>query len=84
MALNDQAIDLNAKPVDPEADLATAILRKKAAPNKLMIDEATNDDNSVAVISQNTLDTLGLFRGDTILVKGKKRKDTVLIVIPDE
>ncbi|KAJ2230741.1 AAA ATPase cdc48 [Coemansia sp. RSA 485] len=81
---NDQAIDLTAKPADPETDLATAILRKKAAPNKLMIDEAINDDNSVAVISQNTLDKLNLFRGDTILVKGKKRKDTVLIVLPDE
>ncbi|KAJ1877630.1 hypothetical protein LPJ57_003855, partial [Coemansia sp. RSA 486] len=45
---NDQAIDLTAKPADPETDLATAILRKKAAPNKLMIDEAINDDNSVA------------------------------------
>ncbi|KAJ2361677.1 AAA ATPase cdc48, partial [Coemansia sp. RSA 2611] len=81
---NDQGIDLNAKPEDSEHDLATAILRKKAAPNKLMIDEATSDDNSVAVISQNTLETLGLFRGDTILIKGKKRRDTVLIVIPDE
>ncbi|KAJ1776174.1 AAA ATPase cdc48 [Coemansia sp. RSA 1824] len=81
---NNQGIDLNAKSGDNDADLATAILRKKAAPNKLMIDEATSDDNSVAVISQNTLDTLGLFRGDTILIKGKKRRDTVLIVIPDE
>ncbi|KAJ2716467.1 AAA ATPase cdc48 [Coemansia spiralis] len=81
---NDQAIDPSAKPVDDEHDLATAILRKKAAPNKLMVDEATSDDNSVAVISQNTLDKLGLFRGDTILVKGKKRKDTVLLVLPDE
>ncbi|KAJ2810334.1 AAA ATPase cdc48 [Coemansia furcata] len=80
---NDAAIDFDHKPIDPETDLATAILRKKAAPNKLMIDEAINDDNSVAVISQNTLDKLGLFRGDIILVKGKKRKDTVLLVLPD-
>ncbi len=30
------------------------------------------------------MDTLGLFRGDTVLVRGKKRKDTVLIVLADE
>jgi len=30
------------------------------------------------------METLQLFRGDTVLVKGKKRKDTVLIVLADE
>lgn len=30
------------------------------------------------------MDTLQLFRGDTVLVRGKKRKDTVLIVLADD
>ena len=30
------------------------------------------------------METLSLFRGDTVLVKGKKRKDTVLIVLADD
>lgn len=30
------------------------------------------------------MEILGLFRGDTVLVKGKKRKDTVLIVLADD
>ena len=30
------------------------------------------------------METLNLFRGDTVLVKGKKRKDTVLIVLADD
>ena len=30
------------------------------------------------------MDTLGLFRGDTVLARGKKRKDTVLIVLADD
>src|SRR5437762_242958 len=34
--------------------------------------------------SLDTMETLGLFRGDTVLVKGKKRKDTVLIVLADD
>lgn len=30
------------------------------------------------------MELLQLFRGDTVLVKGKKRKDTVLIVMADD
>src|SRR5262245_20936348 len=30
------------------------------------------------------METLGLFRGDTVMVKGKKRKETVLIVLADD
>ena len=30
------------------------------------------------------MEELGLFRGDTILIRGKKRRDTVLIVLTDE
>ena len=30
------------------------------------------------------METLQLFRGDTVLVKGKKRQDTVLIVLADD
>ncbi|RKP12994.1 putative CDC48-microsomal protein of CDC48/PAS1/SEC18 family of ATPase [Piptocephalis cylindrospora] len=66
------------------ADPATAILRRKSAPNKLMVDDATNDDNSVLSMSTSTMEKLQLFRGDTILVKGKKRRDTVLIVLADD
>ncbi|KAF1815058.1 AAA ATPase [Eremomyces bilateralis CBS 781.70] len=65
-------------------ETATAILKKKKKPNSLIVTDATNDDNSIISLSPNTMDTLQLFRGDTVLVKGKKRKDTVLIVLPDE
>ncbi|CAO3687843.1 unnamed protein product [Rhizopus microsporus] len=70
--------------VDPSHDPATAILRRKAAPNKLMVDNATNDDNSVITLSAATMEKLQLFRGDTVIVKGKKRRDTVLIVLADD
>ncbi|KAI8139278.1 transitional endoplasmic reticulum ATPase [Fennellomyces sp. T-0311] len=70
--------------VDPNHDPATAILRRKSAPNKLMVDDATNDDNSVITLSNATMESLQLFRGDTVLVKGKKRRDTVLIVLADD
>jgi hypothetical protein len=48
------------------------------------VTDAVNDDNSVIALSNNTMETLQLFRGDTVLVKGKKRQDTVLIVLADD
>lgn len=49
-----------------------------------MVTDAINDDNSIIALSEKTMETLEIFRGDTVLVKGKKRKDTVLIVLADE
>ncbi|ODV89101.1 hypothetical protein CANCADRAFT_133764 [Tortispora caseinolytica NRRL Y-17796] len=71
---------------EPKGDdhTATAILRRKKKDNALLVDDAVNDDNSVISLSPNTMELLQLFRGDTVLVKGKKRKDTVLIVLVDE
>lgn len=43
-------------------DLATAILKDKAKPNRLVVEEATNDDNSVVTLSQEKMDQLQLFR----------------------
>ncbi|KJE95921.1 valosin-containing protein [Capsaspora owczarzaki ATCC 30864] len=74
-----------AKPVDNSNDeIATAILKKKSAPFRLIVDEALNDDNSVVSLSQAKMDELQLFRGDTVMVKGKKRRDTICIVLSDD
>ena len=48
--------------------LATAILNKKSRPNRLIVEESANDDNSVVALSQAKMDELGFFRGDTVLV----------------
>ncbi|MCO5573430.1 hypothetical protein L7F22_027201 [Adiantum nelumboides] len=81
--------DADAKPPAPvpaenKDEVATAILRQKKSPNRLFVDESTTDDNSVACLSEAKMEELGLFRGDTILLRGKKRRDTVLIVLADE
>ncbi|XP_072173004.1 transitional endoplasmic reticulum ATPase [Diadema setosum] len=65
-------------------DVATAILRTKSKPNRLIVEEAVNDDNSVVSLSQTKMDELMLFRGDTVMLKGKKRRDTVCIVLSDD
>ncbi|KAI5708189.1 hypothetical protein M8J77_017811 [Diaphorina citri] len=65
-------------------DLATAILKKKDKPNRLIVDETINDDNSVVSLSQAKMDELNLFRGDTVLLRGKRRKESVCIVLSDD
>ncbi len=50
-------------------DFSTAILERKKAPNRLVVDEAVNDDNSVVALHPETMEKLQLFRGDTILIK---------------
>ncbi|OAY79738.1 Cell division cycle protein [Ananas comosus] len=71
---------------DPKAkkDYSTAILERKKAPNRLVVDEAINDDNSVVAMHPETMEKLQLFRGDTVLLKGKKRRDTICIVLADD
>jgi transitional endoplasmic reticulum ATPase len=43
-------------------ELACAILNSKAKPNRLVVEEAVNDDNSVVALSQAKMDELQLFR----------------------
>jgi len=57
---------------------------KKRQPHRLVVDDYANDDSSIICMNQKTLDTLGLFRGDTVTIKGKKRKDTICVVLADD
>ena len=52
-------------------DVSTAILERKKAPHKLTVEEAKNDDNSVIEMTQAKMDELKIFKGDTVLIKGK-------------
>lgn len=65
-------------------DYSTAILDKKKAPHKLTVEESKQDDNSVVEMTQKKMDELKIFKGDTVLLKGKKRKDTVCIALAVE
>jgi transitional endoplasmic reticulum ATPase len=70
-----------------EEELATAIMTKKKAPFRLLCDEPINEeqqDNSVVALHPQKMDELGFYRGDTILLKGKKRRDTVCVVMHDD
>jgi len=62
----------------------TGIMDRKRSPNRLVVDEATNDDNSVVALSTKKMEELELFRGDTVQLKGKRGKETVCIVLADD
>ncbi|KAE9395439.1 AAA-domain-containing protein, partial [Gymnopus androsaceus JB14] len=65
-------------------DISTAILRPKKSPNRLIVDEATFNNNSVAAMNSATMELLQSFHCSTIIVHGKKRRDTVLICLSSD
>jgi len=69
----------------------TVILKKKDKPNRLIVEELPSDDNSVVALSQAKMDELDIFRGDTVMLKGKRLREnvfetryTVCIVLSEE
>ncbi|XP_016516024.1 cell division cycle protein 48 homolog [Nicotiana tabacum] len=65
-------------------DYTTAILERKKAPNRLIVDESTKDENSIVFLNPETMEKLQLFRGDTVLIKGKRKRDTISTAEVDE
>jgi len=51
--------------------LATAILDKKKAPNKLTVEDSKNDDNTIIELTEAKMEELKLMRGDQVLLRGK-------------
>lgn len=50
---------------------------RKKSPNRLVVDDAVNqDDNSVVTLNPKTMETLELFRGDTVLLKVSRVVDS--------
>jgi transitional endoplasmic reticulum ATPase len=68
--------------------------KPKRSPHRLVVDDvvaqpnaddgSAHDDNSCVYISQEKMDQLELFRGENVLIKGKKRHFTVCVVLDDE
>ncbi|KAJ4829117.1 premnaspirodiene oxygenase-like [Turnera subulata] len=58
--------------------------QKTRAPNRLLVDDAIADDNSTVSLHPATMEQLQIFRGDTLWIKGKKRRDTVVIALADK
>ena len=67
-----------------KTDSSQAILTKKMTPNSLLVDDAPSDDSSTIALSPAKMEELGLYDGDIVLLKGKKRKNTIAVVNKDE
>lgn len=81
----DQKMDVEPK----EAKKEKAPTGKKRSPNRLIVDDTAEvvqgeGDNSCVMLSTAKMEELELFRGDTVLVKGKKRHETVCIAIAND
>lgn len=68
----------------PETTKEERVLKRNV--NRLVVDESSNGegDNSCIMLSLAKMEELNLFKGDTVLIKGKKKHDTVCIAIADE
>lgn len=51
---------------------------------RLFLSVRSEGDNSCVMMSSAKMDELGLFRGDAVLVKGKRKHDTVCIAVADD
>jgi len=59
----------------------------KTSINRLIVEETlkkNENENSAVYLNSNVVDQLKLFRGDTVLIKGKRKKDTVSIIMTDD
>ncbi len=50
----------------------------------LVVDDDSTENHTNVVVSKSTMSKLGLFAGDTVMLKGKRSKSTVATVQPDE
>jgi len=53
-------------------------------PKRLTVKDKAGEMDSVVYVSQNTIDELHLRVGDTVFVKGQKKKESVFIVRLEE
>jgi len=64
-------------------------VKKKLSPNRLIVDDvgevvSQDGDNSCVLLSNEKMEELNLFRGDSVLVRGKRRRETICIAIANE
>lgn len=69
---------------EEKKDYSTAILDRKKAPHRLMVENIINDDNSVVNMTANKMAELKIFSAETVMLRGKKRKETIGIALTDE
>ncbi|EDR22795.1 hypothetical protein, conserved, partial [Entamoeba dispar SAW760] len=52
--------------------------------HRLIVEESKEDDMSIVYMNPQRMEELNFFEGDSILIKGKRRKSTICIVMAEE
>ena len=52
-------------------------------PNKLMVEEPKNDDNSICCMNEKKMKELNIYNGDVVVLRGKRRHKTLCIALRD-
>jgi transitional endoplasmic reticulum ATPase len=67
----------------PSGAQPAAAPEQRRAKHRFIVDDSAIDDNSVIGMHENTMTLLDIFAGDSVIVKGKKKKETVLVCTSD-
>jgi hypothetical protein len=70
--------------VDKGAEEGVTVLDSYKKRDVLKVGEAISEDPSAVTMSPETMKKLDLFSGDTVHLKGKRRKDTIAVVSSDD
>ena len=73
-----------ATPATEKKDVSTAILEQKKAPYRLLVDDDAGSDDFNVLLHPAKIEELGLYRGDAVILRGKRRKETLCIVVADD
>ena len=52
-------------------------------PNRLVVDESKNDDNSIVCMNEAKIKELKIFNGENVILVGKRRHKTLCLVVRD-
>lgn len=52
--------------------------------HRLVVDESFKDDQSIAIFNAKHLEELNIYCGDTVLLLGKKRRETICVAMNDD
>ncbi|GIQ86953.1 hypothetical protein KIPB_008898, partial [Kipferlia bialata] len=67
----------------PKKDAEQALLGSQKFPNRLMVDDAPEGDNSAVYIHPDKLEELDIFSSDYVVLKGRVRHETCACAIAD-
>jgi len=67
-----------------DAEAIKATLKKVISKNRPVAQQSTSDDNSIISMNPKRMEDLGFFNGDTVLIKGRRSRETVCVVVPEE